>query len=482
MDYFPFFFDLRGKLVLLVGGGEVALRKAALLVRAGAKLRVVAPRILPELAQYAISGGGTIFQRSYRPSDISDCKIVVSAADTAVVNERVAAAARRLGVPVNVVDTPALCDFIFPAVIDRSPLIAAVSSSGVSPVLARQWRSKIEALMPTHLGRLAVFCNRFRKLVKSVLPVPQRRLFWEAVLEGTEADAVLSGDAAGAESLLRRRLCNFGKPNGEVYLIGAGCGEAELLTFQALRLLQRADVVFYDRLVAKSVLELARRDAEKIYVGKQRDCHAASQEEINALLIEYARRGLRVARLKGGDPFIFGRGGEEREALVDAGIHVQVASGITAAIGVAAAVGIPLTHRKMSRGVRFCTAYREDMDALRYWKKLADDTDSTLVFYMAGINLQAVADRLINAGRCPNTPAAVICAGATAAERVISAPLVTIADRAKGRIYSPALIIVGEVVRLCQPTARSEPLSLDFPFFTMKGADDNAIFAATANR
>ena len=494
MRYFPLFFDLHGKRVLLVGGGEVARRKAELLTRAQARLRVVAPQIEPALARLITTAAqhstekdnnarhdNELLHRPYHADDINDCTLVVSATDDDALNRRVSADAKARRVPVNVVDSPALCDFIFPAIIDRSPLVAAVSSSGASPVLARRVRAKIEALLPTAAGNLARFCARFRDTVKNALPMQRRRIFWEETLDGDCAAAVLAGDEQRAEMLLRERLHAFAKSaggidnDGEVYLIGAGCGEADMLTFHAMRLLQRADVVVHDRLVAKSVLELARRDAEKIYVGKRRDCHLATQDDINALLIDRARRGLRVARLKGGDPFIFGRGGEERETLTAAGVRVQVAAGITAAIGAAAAAGIPLTYRNVARGVRFCTAYRDDLNSPSYWRKLADDGDSTLVFYMAGASLRQVAANLIKAGRAADTPTAVICAGATAAQRIVSGVLGDIADRGENLIFSPALIIVGDVVALrpiSTSTAAVEKMTP--PFLDISGKEQYA--------
>ncbi|MBE8158160.1 MAG: uroporphyrinogen-III C-methyltransferase, partial [Betaproteobacteria bacterium] len=385
MDYFPFFFDLRGRRVLIVGGGEVALRKAQLLARAGARLSVVAPRILPAAAAAAAESGGAAVRREYAAADVCGCVAAVSATDDDALNRRVCADARAAGVPVNVVDNPALCDFIFPAVIDRSPLVAAVSSGGASPVLARRVRAKIEEMLPPFLGRLGDFCAHFRGRVRDALPAARRRIFWERIIDGAAAEAALAGDDAAAAALLEEELRRYAADEsaaGEVYLIGAGPGAADLLTFRAHRLLQKADAVVYDRLVSAEVLELARRDAEKIFVGKRRGGGAASQEEINQLLVARARRGMRVARLKGGDPFIFGRGGEEMLALRAAGVPYQIAPGITAATGCAAAAGVPLTHRGVAGGVRFCAARQCDMENTEYWRRLAEDTDCTLLFYM----------------------------------------------------------------------------------------------------
>lgn len=450
MDYFPFFFDLRGRRVLIVGGGEVALRKAELLVRAGAALLVVAPEILPRTAAAAANSGGAARARAYQPGDLEGCAAVVSATDDDALNQQVAADARARRVPVNVVDNPALCDFIFPAVIDRAPLIAAVSSCGASPVLARRIRAKIEAMLPPNAGALGRFCARLRDAVKGALPADRRREFWEDALDGPAAEAVLAGDEEAGERLLRESLARFAAGErgvGEVYLIGAGPGAPDLLTFRALRMLQKADVVVYDRLASAAVLDIARRDAEKIFAGKRRGEAALSQEEINALLVEHAQRGKRVARLKGGDPFVFGRGGEEMEALQNAGIPCSVAPGVTAALGCAAEAGIPLTHRGVARGARLCTAYARDMHDAAYWRNLAED-GGTLAFYMAGATLDALAENLVAAGRPASTPTAVVCAGTTSARRVIRGTLGDIAGVSRGRLFSPALVIVGETAAM----------------------------------
>ncbi|MGI9307288.1 MAG: siroheme synthase CysG [Gammaproteobacteria bacterium] len=460
MDYFPFFFDLRGRKVLIVGGGEVASRKAQLLARAGAKLSVVAPDILPAVAAAAEESGGAARRRKYAAADLAGCVAAVAAAGDDALNRRVRADTRRRGVPLNTVDNPALCDFIFPAVIDRSPLVAAVSSGGASPVLARRVRAKMETILPPLLGRLGALCGAFRGRVKAALPESRRRDFWERALDGAAAEAVLAGDDAGAAALLEKELqCaaqNTVSP-GEVYLIGAGPGAADLLTFRAHRLLQKADAVVYDRLVAPEIVELARRDAEKIFVGKRRGYHAAAQEDINELLIARARRGQRVARLKGGDPFIFGRGGEEMLALRTAGVAYTVAPGVTAASGCAAAAGIPLTHRGVAGGVRFCAALREDMENPAYWRNLAEDADATLLFYMAGAMLPQIAENLAAAGRAPKTAAAVICAGTTAKQEIITGNLSDIAARAAGRVVSPALLIVGDAAAFALASAPPPP-------------------------
>ena len=488
MRYFPFFFDLRGARALIVGGGEVAARKAELLARAGAAPRVVAPEVLPRLADLARDAGGEVRKRPYRKTDLRQCRVAVSAARDRRLNLRVRSDARAASVPVNVVDQPDLCDFIFPAFADRDPVCVAVSSGGASPVLARILRNQLEFQLPNQLGDLANFCEERRPQVQRVLPPKRRRHFWESVLNhGGIESAILNGDRSRAERLFEKTLAEFSagpesfgpepfgsessgpesfgpKPFGpersgpersesepsvgEVFLIGAGPGDPELMTFKGRRLLQKADVVFYDRLVSRGVLDLARRDAEKIFVGKTRARKVASQEEIHSALIDRARGGDLVARLKGGDPFVFGRGGEEAAALARAGIPFQVVPGITAANGCAAFAGIPLTHRGVARAVRLETAYREDMMSPERWKRLAGDREATLVFYMAGASLSAVADNLMLGGKSPQTPAAVVCGGTTGAQKVIRGALQNIAARGAKKVFSPALIIVGEAAGL----------------------------------
>ena len=455
MRYFPFFFNLRAARVLIVGGGAVAARKAEILARAGARIRVVAPEISPQLAEIVRKNNGEIRPRHYRKTDLRQCRIAVCAAGIPRLNQRVHKDAAAAAVPLNVVDQPKLCDFIFPAFADRDPVCVAVSSGGASPVLARNLRNKLEAELPAELGKLADFCEKHRAQVQGKLPEKIRRRFWESVLDKSPAaSALLNGDEPRADRLLRESLNQFASqfgaeknPVGEVFIIGAGPGDPELMTFKGRRLLQKADAVFYDRLVSREILDLARRDAEKILVGKTRARKVCAQAEINAALIRRAQNGDLVARLKGGDPFIFGRGGEEAEALGRAGVPFQVVPGITAATGCAAFAGIPLTHRGVARAVRFETAYREDMMSAERWRRLAADREATLVFYMTGAVVSALADNLILGGKSPRTPVAVVSGGTTSAQKVVRGSLQNIADRAKGETFSPALIIIGEVAK-----------------------------------
>ncbi|HQY70044.1 MAG TPA: siroheme synthase CysG, partial [Pseudomonadales bacterium] len=362
MDYLPVFLDVRGRDALVVGGGKVALRKAELLVQAGALPRVVAPAIQPALVELAESHGGSCDAVPFAPRHLSGAALVIVATGVPEVDAAVHREAGARGVPVNVADRPELCTFILPAVVDRSPVIVAFSTGGRVPVLARSLRARLEAMLPAGLGRLADYLGAKRGWLRERVPDPGLRLrAWERLLEGAVAERVLAGDEAGAERLLQEEVAALdGAPRGEVFLVGAGPGDPDLLSFRALRLMQQADVVFYDRLVSAPVLALVRREAERVYVGKRRGEHAVAQPDINELLAEHARRGRRVLRLKGGDPFIFGRGGEEIEHLAEAGIPFQVVPGITAASGCAAYAGIPLTHRDHAQSVRFVTGHLKD--------------------------------------------------------------------------------------------------------------------------
>ncbi|MCI0913490.1 MULTISPECIES: siroheme synthase CysG [Pseudomonas] len=450
MDYLPLFHKLQGGRVLVVGGGEIALRKARLLADAGAALRVVAPEVDGQLAALAREGGGEVLVRGYQGADLVGCRLVIAATDDPELNAQVSAQAQALCVPVNVVDAPALCTVIFPAIVDRSPLVVAVSSGGDAPVLARLIRAKLETWIPSTYGELAALAARFRHKVKSLYPdVNQRRGFWETVFQGPIAERQLAGQGAEAERLLQAMV--DGAPvqqGGEVYLVGAGPGDPDLLTFRALRLMQQADVVLYDRLVAPAIIEMCRRDAERIYVGKRRAEHAVPQDQINRLLVDLAREGKRVLRLKGGDPFIFGRGGEEIEELAEHGIPFQVVPGITAASGCSAYGGIPLTHRDHAQSVRFVTGHLKDGTSNLPWNDLVAP-NQTLVFYMGLVGLPTICAELIRHGRASSTPAALVQQGTTRNQRVFTGTLADLpALVAKHEVHAPTLVIVGEVVQL----------------------------------
>ncbi|GLZ86935.1 siroheme synthase [Metapseudomonas resinovorans] len=450
MDFLPLFHNLQGRNVLVVGGGEVALRKARLLADAGARLRVVAPEIDAQLLDMVEQSAGESHLRGYQEADLYACVLVIAASDDTALNAEVSAQAQARGIPVNVVDAPKLCSVIFPAIVDRSPLIVAVSSAGDAPVLARLIRAKIETWIPSAYGQLAGLAKKFRDQVKALLPdVQQRRVFWEEVFQGPVAERMLAGQGAEAERLLAERVAG-GAPKalGEVYLVGAGPGDPDLLTFRALRLMQQADVVLYDRLVASPIIELCRRDAERIYVGKRRADHALPQDEINRLLIEQAKLGKRVLRLKGGDPFIFGRGGEEIEELAAEGIPFQVVPGITAASGCAAYAGIPLTHRDYAQSVRFVTGHLKDGSSDLPWGDLVSP-GQTLVFYMGLVGLPLICEQLVAHGRAADTPAALVQQGTTSRQRVFTGTLANLPQLvAEHEVHAPTLVIVGEVVTL----------------------------------
>lgn len=450
MEFLPLFHNLRGARVLVVGGGEIALRKSRLLADSGAVLRVVAPEIGAEVRELIERSGGEQILRGYTESDLNGCVLIIAATDDEPLNAQVSADARQRGVPVNVVDAPALCSVIFPAIVDRSPLVIAVSSGGDAPVLARLIRAKLETWIPPTYGHLAGLAARFRHQVKGLFPnVQQRRAFWEDVFQGPIADRQLAGQGAEAERLLQAKIDGDAPAaTGEVYLVGAGPGDPDLLTFRALRLMQQADVVLYDRLVAPAILDLCRRDADRVYVGKQRADHALPQDQINKQLVDLAKQGKRVVRLKGGDPFIFGRGGEEIEELAAHGIPFQVVPGITAASGCAAYAGIPLTHRDHAQSVRFVTGHLKNNTTDLPWKDLVSPSQ-TLVFYMGLIGLPIICDELIKHGRSADTPAALIQQGTTVNQRVFTGTLANLPQLvAEHEVHAPTLVIVGEVVKL----------------------------------
>jgi uroporphyrin-III C-methyltransferase/precorrin-2 dehydrogenase/sirohydrochlorin ferrochelatase len=447
MDYLPAFHNVRGKLCLVVGGGEVATRKAGVLLEAGATVRVVAPEIEADLARQP--GVEPIVAR-FEPQHLEGAVMVIAATNDREVNRQVSELAQSRKLPVNVVDDPELCSFIMPAILDRSPLMVAFSSGGGSPVLTRMMRGKLETVIPQNYSRLAAFAVRFRELVKErVTNPPKRRIFWENALDGMVAEKVLAGDEASAETLLKQMLESEDNIlRGEVYLVGAGPGDPDLLTFRALRLMQQADVVVYDNLVSKTIVDMTRRDAHRIFVGKKRADHTMRQEEINALLVRLAKEGKRVLRLKGGDPFIFGRGGEEIETLAAEGIPFQVVPGITAASGVASYAGIPLTHRDYAQACLFVTGNLKDGTMNLDWEALARPRQ-TVVVYMGLHGLGMLCTQLVKHGMPDTTPIAIVQQGTTLNQRVITGTLATlpgIAEREKPQ--APTLIIVGGVVTL----------------------------------
>jgi len=451
MDYLPIFLNIKSKSCVVVGGGEIASRKAALLQDAGARIRIISPELGPTLSALRDSGEIEHEAREYSQGDLADAHLVIAATDNTQVNRQVSEEAQSRSIPVNVVDQPALCSFIMPAIIDRSPVIAAISTSGASPVLARLIRGRLESLIPAGYGRLAELAGSFRDRVKSRFENPtDRRRFWEDVLQGSVAERVFSGHLEEASQLMEQALTET-KPTdgmGEVYLIGGGPGDPDLLTFRALRLMQQADVVVYDRLIAKPVLEMTRRDAERIYVGKENNHHVMCQEDINRLLADLAKQGKRVARLKGGDPFIFGRGGEEIDTLAAESVPFQVIPGVTAASGCASYSGIPLTHRDYAQSAVFVTGHLKDGSLNLNWKALAQPRQ-TVVFYMGLMSLPYICRELQAHGMPASLPAALVQQGTTPQQKVYTGTLATLpAIAEKHKPKPPTLIIVGEVVEL----------------------------------
>ncbi len=453
MRYFPAFFDLRGRRVLIVGGGEVAMRKLSLLERCGAEITVVAPQAVPQIGARALRGELRHLVREFQPHDLDGATLVIVATPHRALNRLIARQCDARQIAVNVVDDREASRFIVPAIIDRDPVLIAVCTGGASPVLARRIRERLEAAIPARLGDLARWLAQLRAKSGALRSTATRRRFFERLIDGPAARRLLEGDQQGATAIARQLLTQTaGDPRleGEVLLVGAGPGDPELLTLKALRALQDADVILYDRLVSSAVLDLARRDALCLCVGKTGGGVSTPQAEINAAMIEHARRGMRVVRLKGGDPFIFGRGGEELEALSQAGVRVRVIPGVTAALGAAAATGIPLTHRNMAHAVTFATAQFGDDDEMADldWRALAMP-GRTAVIYMGLRRIGEIANRLLESGAPASRPAAVIAGAATPSQKLVAGNLGDIHARClHAQLASPALLVVGDVVAL----------------------------------
>jgi uroporphyrin-III C-methyltransferase/precorrin-2 dehydrogenase/sirohydrochlorin ferrochelatase len=454
MDHLPIFLDLRGKRTLLVGDGVMAARKADLLLRAGSDLTVVTPTLGSEMltlkTQYTFNHQSSPLLEA----NLQGCVLAFGSSEDDELNQQLYVMAQRVGVLVNLSDNTECCEFIMPALVDRSPLIIAISSGGTSPLLVRQLKARFETSIPAAYGTLAEFAGGYREQIKAAIPeLTQRRRFWEALVDGPVAEHVLSNQMEEAETrmhelLEKARHSSSETPDGEVYLVGTGPGDPDLLTFKALRLMQKADVVLYDRLIGEGILNLVRRDADRIYVGKRRNDHAVSQSEISNMLVSLAKEGKRVLRLKGGDPFIFGRGGEEIETLSEQGIAFQVVPGVTAAAGCASYAGIPLTHRDHAQSCIFVTGHQKDGQLNLNWQALIQP-HQTVVIYMGLMALQSITDGFIEHGAAADTPAAIIENGTKAGQRVVTGSLQTLAGAAtEAGIQSPALIIVGSVVSL----------------------------------
>jgi len=429
MDLLPIFLDMQGRPCLVVGGGATAARKVSNLLRAGAAVTVVSPELCDALACKVESGALRHEARCFEPDDIAGQRLVIAATDDHAINRQIAELAKAADIPVNVVDDPDACTFVLPSIVDRSPVTIAVSSGKTSPVLARMLRTRLEALIPAGYGRLAELSGRYRERVKARFSEQRdRRRFWDRVLQGAVAERILAGQFEEAEAVIESELAPdaLDRDMGEVYLVGAGPGDPDLISFRALRLMQQADVVVYDRLVAAPILNMTRRDARRIYVGKERNHHAMRQEEINRLLADLAKDGHRVLRLKGGDPFIFGRGGEEIDT------HA----------------GIPLTHRDYAQSVTFVTGHLKDGTIDLNWPALAQP-HQTVVFYMGLVGLPVIVERLMAHGVPPEMPIALVQQGTTHLQRVYTGTLATICELVEADPPSPpTLLIVGEVVKL----------------------------------
>jgi uroporphyrin-III C-methyltransferase/precorrin-2 dehydrogenase/sirohydrochlorin ferrochelatase len=457
MRYFPLFVDLRDRLVVVVGGGPVAERKLELLAASGARLRLVAPALTARLMAARDAGRLEHRARHFEPADLDGARFVIAATADTEVNRAVASAAEARGILVNVVDDLGLSAAILPAIVDRSPVVVAISTQGTSPALARRLRAQVESVVDGSLGRIASFAAAWRERIKGAIgDLAERRRFYDWLVDGPAGELVRHGRLPAAARLVAEALARrgggpaatAGRRSGSVTLVGAGPGDPGLLTLAGLRALQSADVILHDRLVSKEVLALARREAELVEVGKSGGGHNVAQARIHELLSEHARAGRRVVRLKGGDPMIFGRGGEELEHLQAAGIPFDVVPGVTAALACAAYAGIPLTHREHSGSVRFVTAHcRESVDATD-WRALAAGRE-TLAVYMGLATLPLLCRELTRHGRSPTTPVAFVENGSRPEQRVMVGTLADIeALVARHALQSPALLIVGEVAAL----------------------------------
>jgi len=452
MDYFPLFMSISERQCLVVGGGEVATRKIALLRRAGAQVHVLSPTLTESLNRSVELGEITHASKTFDSINVADYALVIAATDDAEVNKKVSEVAQAVNIPVNVVDNPDLCSFIVPSIIDRSPVQVAVSTGGASPVLARTLRTRLETLIPSAYGQLGKMLEENREAVKAAYAnVDERRRFWENILAGPIIEMVLAGQHERAQAEIDKAIQNKtdgSSATGEVYLVGAGPGDPDLLTFRALRLMQQSDVIVHDRLVSQPILDMARKDADFIYVGKERDKHTLQQEDINHLLVRLAREGKRVCRLKGGDPFVFGRGGEEIDTLTQEGIPFQVVPAITAALGVASYAGIPLTHRDYAHSVLFTTGHLKDGTMNLNWSGLVQPRQ-TVVFYMGLHGVDIICKEMIAHGMPTTMPIALVQKATLPEQKVITGTLETMPKIIREtEIHPPTLIIVGEVVKL----------------------------------
>ncbi len=458
MDHLPIFLDIRDKTVVVAGGGTLAARRVERALSAGARVEVFAEQLSGEFRPFLEDERFRYYPRLPVLDDLRGAILAYGAEENFERDRRVHDLAKAAGVLVNVADTMDLCDFITPAILDRTPLVAAIASSGASPILARIVKAELESTIPATFGELSKFLGRYRDEVAGrITDGTQRRRFWEDVTESAVGERVMAGDFTGAEAALREKLDAFaagdGRPVGEVYLVGTGPGDPDLLTFRALRLMQRADVVLYDRLIGPRIMNLVRRDAERVYVGKKKNEHTMSQGDISALLVRLAQDGKRVLRLKGGDPFIFGRGGEEIEEIARHGISFQVVPGITAAAGCAAYAGIPLTHRDHAQTCIFVTGHAKDGEVDLNWQALIQP-NQTVAVYMGLAMIGTLASAFIRHGMAPDMPVAVIDNGTRRRQRVVAGTIADIAEKVvAAELKGPAIIVIGTVVSLREKLA-----------------------------
>ena len=463
MKYLPIFYDLSVRPCLVVGAGDIAARKVRQLRKAEASVTVIAPEICKELKDLADNNDIHYIAERFSEDALDDKMLVIAATNDQAVNQQVSELTKARNIPVNVVDNPELCSFIMPSIVDRDPVQIAISTGGASPVLARLLRARLETLIPASYGSLAQVMGKFRGHVRQRYPkMQERRRFWEHILQGPVAEMIYAGQDKAALNALEKTLQEEDPDidqTGEVYLVGAGPGDPDLLTFRALRLMQQAEVVLYDRLVAPAIVDLCRKDAERIYVGKKRDQHALPQVEISQLLVDLAKQGKRVLRLKGGDPFIFGRGGEEIELLTAEHIPFQVIPGITAAAGCACYAGIPLTHRDYAHTCVFVTGHLKDGSMDMNWETLIQPRQ-TIAVYMGVMGLEVFCRELVAHGLAKTTPAALIQQGTTPKQKVYISDLGALPEIPKQHdIKPPTMIIIGEVVKLHENLSWFEPLN-----------------------
>jgi len=463
LDHLPIFLDVRGRTVIVAGGGTLAARRVERALNAGARVKLFTRELSGEFRNFQANDAFAVFLRDLEAADLEGAILAYGAEEDLARDKRLYALAKAAGVLVNVADTMELCDFITPAILDRSPIVAAISSSGASPILARIIKAELESAIPATFGDLSAFLARFRAEVATRIgDGVRRRRFWEDISTSIVSERVMAGDIAGAETALRDKLALLddaagGTAVGEVYLVGTGPGDPDLLTFRALRLMQRADVVLYDRLIGPSILDLVRRDATRIYVGKQPDDHTLAQEDITQMLVRLAKEGQRVLRLKGGDPFIFGRGGEEIDEIARHGIPFQVVPGITAAAGCAAYAGIPLTHRDHAQSCAFVTGHGKEGKVDLNWEALIQPRQ-TVAIYMGLATIDRVMAEFIAHGASPELPVAVIDNGTRKQQRVVTGTLADIAGKTVAAgLKGPSIIIMGTVVTLRERLAWFEP-------------------------